>query len=64
MHRHNAIAWGKPAEIIEKFVTKGQEIAIEGKLITRSYESKEGDKRSRTEVQISEILLLGKKAEG
>jgi len=63
VHWHNAIAWGKQADIIEKFVTKGQEIAVEGKLITRSYETKEGDKRTKTEVQISEILLLGKKSE-
>ena len=38
---HNIIAWNKTAEIIEKYVTKGNEIAIEGKLTSRSYESKE-----------------------
>ena len=59
---HNAIAWGKQADIIEKYVSKGQEIAIEGKLVTRSYENDKGEKRSKTEGQISEILLLGKKA--
>ena len=41
---HNIIAWNKTAEIIEKYVTKGNEIAIEGKLTSRSYESKEGEK--------------------
>ena len=59
---HNVIAWGKQAEIIEKYTDKGQEIAIEGKLVTRSFETKEGERRTRTEVQLSEILLLGKKA--
>ncbi|MDB2336985.1 single-stranded DNA-binding protein, partial [Flavobacteriaceae bacterium] len=39
---HNVVAWNKTAEIIEKYVTKGNEIAIEGKLTSRSYESKEG----------------------
>ena len=58
---HNLIAWGKQAEIFESYCQKGQEIAIEGKLITRSFETKEGEKRSRTEIQISELLLLGSK---
>lgn len=59
---HNVVAWGKQADVLEKFTEKGQEIAIEGKLMTRTYETKEGEKRTRTEVQIGEILLLGKKA--
>ncbi len=58
---HNVIAWGKTADIIEKYVSKGQEIAIEGKLVNRSYETKEGEKRYRTEIQMSELLLLGGK---
>ena len=58
---HNAIAWGKQAEIIEKYLDKGQEIAIEGKLVTRSYETKDGEKRSTTEIQINEFLMLGTK---
>ena len=56
---HTLIAWGKLADIIEGFVTKGKEIAIEGKLTSRSYEDKEGNKRYVTEVVLSEILLLG-----
>ncbi|NOQ71058.1 MAG: single-stranded DNA-binding protein [Crocinitomix sp.] len=60
---HNAVAWNGQAEIIEKYVVKGQEIAIEGKLVTRTYETKEGDKRVKTEVQINDILLLGRKEE-
>ena len=42
---HNLVAWNKTAEIIENYVTKGKEIAIEGKLTSRSYETKKGDKR-------------------
>ena len=56
---HNIVAWGKTAEIVESYVAKGKEIAIEGKLTNRSYENKEGEKRYVTEVVASEILLLG-----
>jgi single-strand DNA-binding protein len=57
---HSVVAWGKTAEIIEKFVTKGKQIAIEGKLTHRSYEDKNGEKRYVTEVVANEIMLLGK----
>ncbi len=57
---HKVSAWGKTAEIIEKFVTKGKEVAIEGKLTHRSYEDKNGEKRYITEVVANEILLIGK----
>ncbi len=56
---HNIVAWGKTAEIVERYLGTGKEIAIEGKLTNRSYESKEGAKRYVTEVVASEILLLG-----
>ena len=58
---HNIVAWNKTAEIIEKYVTKGKEIAIEGKLTSRSYETKEGEKRYITEVVVNELLMLGNK---
>jgi single-strand DNA-binding protein len=57
---HKVAAWGKTAEIIEKYVTKGKEIAIDGKLTHRSYEDKNGEKRYVTEVVANEVLLLGK----
>lgn len=60
---HNIVAWGKTAEIIEKFVTKGKEIAVEGKLTHRSYDDKNGDKKYFTEVVVSELLLLGNKTQ-
>ena len=56
---HNVIAWGKTAQIIEKYITKGKEVAIEGKLTSRSYEDKEGNKRYITEVVCNELLMLG-----
>jgi single-strand DNA-binding protein len=59
---HNLIAWGKVAELAEKFLQKGSEIAVEGKLVNRNYTDKDGNKRYVTEVQVNEILLLGDKA--
>ncbi|MEY2916763.1 MAG: hypothetical protein RIS73_477 [Bacteroidota bacterium] len=56
---HNVVAWGKVADIAEKFLTKGKEIAIEGKLINRSYTDKDGIKRYVTEIQVNELLLIG-----
>ncbi|WP_042494778.1 single-stranded DNA-binding protein [Algibacter lectus] len=58
---HTLVAWSKTAEIIEKYVDKGNEIAVEGKLTSRSYDDKEGNPRYVTEVVVSEILLLGSK---
>jgi single-strand DNA-binding protein len=59
---HNLVAWGKVAEIVEKYLTKGKEVAIEGKLINRSYNDKEGNKKYITEIQVNELLMLGAKA--
>ena len=59
-HWHRIVAFGKNAEIIEKFVLKGKEIAIEGKLSSRNYDDKEGNKRYITEVVVSDLMLLGK----
>jgi single-strand DNA-binding protein len=56
---HNIIAWNNMAEIIEKYVHKGHEIVLEGKLTSRSYETKEGEKKYITEVVCSELLMLG-----
>jgi len=58
---HNVVAWNKTAEIVEKYLIKGNEVAIEGKLTSRSYEDKEGVKKYITEVVINELLLLGGK---
>lgn len=57
---HRLVAWGKTAEIIEKYAVKGKEVAIEGKLAHRSYDDKNGEKRYVTEVVVNEILLLSK----
>ena len=56
---HSVIAWGKVALVAEKYLSKGKEIAIEGKLVNRSYRDKEGNTKHITEIQIHELLLLG-----
>jgi len=58
---HNIIAWGNTAQIIEQYVNKGEELAIEGKLTSRSYDDKEGNKRYITEIVVNELLMLGGK---
>lgn len=58
---HNLVAWGKVAEIAEKYLNKGSEVAIEGKLINRRYTDKDGNKKYITEVQVNELLMLGSK---
>ena len=57
---HNVVAWGKTAEIVENYLNKGKEVAVEGKLTTRSYETKDGEKRYITEIRCNELLMLGK----
>lgn len=60
---HNLIAWGKIADVAEKYLNKGSEVAVEGKLITKDYLDKEGNKRYITEVQVNELLMLGGKSD-
>jgi len=56
---HNLIAWGKTAEFMTKYLEKGQEVALEGKLLNRSYVDKEGHKRFVSEISINEIVKTG-----
>ena len=58
---HNLIAWGKVAEIAEKYLIKGTEVAIEGKLMNNNYTDKDGNKKYSTEILVHDILMLGSK---
>lgn len=58
---HNLVIWGKTAEIAEKYLEKGSEVAIEGKLTSRSYTNKDGEKKHITEIVVNDLLMLGKK---
>ena len=57
---HRLVAWGKNAEVVENYVKKGSEIAIDGKLTNRSWEDKNGEKQYITEILVNSVLLLGK----
>jgi single-strand DNA-binding protein len=59
----NIVAWGNLAEICKQHLRKGQQVYIEGRLQTRSWEDHEGRKRFRTEVVANEMILLGRRAE-
>ena len=58
---HTIVAWGKTAEVVEKFITKGKEVGLNGKLKTRTYTTDDGNQRYVTEVVADEILLIGNK---
>ncbi|HMT29557.1 MAG TPA: single-stranded DNA-binding protein [Bacteroidia bacterium] len=58
---HNLIAWGKMAEFMGKYLQKGSEVVIEGKLINRNYTDKSGVKKYITEVQVNDFLKVGPK---
>ncbi len=57
---HNIVVWNKRVEVVENYLKKGSEIAIEGKLINRSYE-KDGVTKYITEINLNDLLMLGKK---
>lgn len=56
---HNLVAWGKTAEFMTKHLKKGSEVVIEGKLINRNYTDKAGAKKYVTEVQVSDLVMVG-----
>ena len=56
---HNVIIWGKLAEVVEMWVKKGSQLFLEGKITTRSWEDKEGNKRYMTEIVCNNMQMLG-----
>jgi single-strand DNA-binding protein len=61
---HKIVAWGKLAEIIQKYVKKGALIYIEGRIETREWQDKEGQKRYSTEIVANEMRMLGGRGDG
>lgn len=59
---HNIVAWGKTADIVEKYFTKGKEVVIEGKLVNRTYNDKEGNKKYFTEIVVNDLMMIGSPA--
>ncbi len=60
---HRLVVWGKLAEFSEKYLAQGRQILVEGRLRTRSWTDKEGAKRSTTEIEAQNIVLLGRRPE-
>ena len=56
---HRIVVWGKRAEIVSKYLSKGRQVYVEGKLRTRSWEDKEGNKRYTTEIIANDVQFLG-----
>jgi single-strand DNA-binding protein len=59
---HNVVVWGKLAGIAEKYLKKGNEVAVEGRLIHRVYETN-GEKKFITEINVNDLVMLGGKKE-
>ena len=57
----NLVAWEGLAEVAEKYLHKGKQVAVCGKLVTKSYTDKQGVKRTSTEIVLSELMMLGSK---
>jgi single-strand DNA-binding protein len=55
---HNLQAWGTTADLIKKLLNKGQEIVVDGKIVNRSYETKNGEKRFSTNIEVNEFLII------
>ena len=57
---HNVTLWGKRGEALSKFLTKGSRLFVEGRISTSSYEDRDGNKRYRTEVVATNVILAGR----
>jgi len=58
---HNIVAWGNTASVAEKYLTKGQEVAIAGKITYRTWDDKDGNKNYITEIIANEIVMFSNK---
>lgn len=61
---HTVVVWRNTADVVEKYVKKGTQLYVEGKIRTRSWEDQTGNKRYTTEIMADTLQLLGRKPEG
>lgn len=61
---HRVVSWGKLAERCKEWLVKGQQVYVEGRIETRSWEDRDGNKRWTTEIVAREVVFLGKPAGG
>lgn len=60
---HNVVAWNKLAEICSQLLKKGRKVYVEGRLSTRTWQAQDGSQKNRTEVVISDMVILDKKSD-
>ena len=60
---HNIVAWRSTADVVERFVKKGTQVYVEGRIRTRSWDDQNGNKRYTTEIIADNLQLLGKKTD-
>ena len=61
---HRIVAWARLAEICGEHLVKGKQVYVEGRIQTREWEDKEGNKRKTTEINAQQVLMLGRRGEG
>jgi single-strand DNA-binding protein len=57
---HRIVVWGKQAEIVREYLSKGRQVYVEGSLQTRQWDDREGNKRTTTEIKAARVLMLGR----
>jgi single-strand DNA-binding protein len=55
---HNIVIWGNLVDVAEKYLKKGNQIAVEGRLVNRIWEDKDGNKKHNTEIVVNDLLML------
>lgn len=60
---HSIVVWGGTADVAEKYLKKGKEVGILGRLVHKTYDDKEGNKKYVTEISVNSLELLGKKSD-
>jgi single-strand DNA-binding protein len=61
---HNIVAWNKLADLAKRYLAKGRQVYIEGRIRTREWDDKDGNKRRTTEIMANQMVLLGSRPEG
>jgi len=61
---HNVVAWRRLGEIVAQYLKKGNQVYVEGRIQTRSYEAQDGTKKYRTEIIADNLIMLGSKGQG
>jgi single-strand DNA-binding protein len=61
---HNIVAWGQLADIVQQYLTKGSQVYIEGRIQTRQWEDRDGQKRYTTEIVANQMVMLGGRGDG